>query len=187
MTLTQAGLPLAMARSSAGPSAPRAGDELAVAAERLRRPDRSAWAAARSRARGSAHTRAAGSGARRSRWHRCRRRRRRAGRSAPRCRTRPCGSRTCRRPCTAITGACGSAARAAMANGIEAPIEPAAPLMMRRRGGEQACGHCPISPPSQTRMALGCLARIGCRARQARAGAPCRARGDASVAHAGGR
>ncbi len=58
-------------------------------------------------------------------------------------------------PITAITSASGSAARAAIANGIEAPIDPAGPLMMRRVGASIACGHCPISPPSHTRIALG--------------------------------
>ena len=81
-------------------------------------------------------TRAAGSGTRRSRSRRCRPRRRRAGRSARPCRTRPCGSRTCRRPARRSPGRVGSASRAAMANGIDAPIEPATPLMMRRAGGE---------------------------------------------------
>ena len=56
-------------------------------------------------------------------------------------------------PSMAITGAALSAARAAMANGIDAPIEPAGPLMMRRAGVSMACGHCANSPPSHTRTA----------------------------------
>ena len=187
MTLTQAGLPLASARSSAGPSSPAARDQLAVAAERLRHQVVARGQQLAAVRRGSGRTRAAGSGARRSSRHRCRRRPRTAARSARRCRTPPCGTRTCRRPCMATTGASGSAARAAIANGIEAPIEPAGPLMRRRDGASMrlrplpdlaAVAHQDGTWPRRSSTALQRpaklhgmhLARLACEASVAQAG-----------------
>ena len=62
-------------------------------------------------------------------------------------------------PKTVTTRALGRANRAAMANGIDAPIAPAGPLMIRVDAVITACAHCPHSPPSQTNTESAAPAR----------------------------